>query len=175
DAAKTVESLRLELKRCRGELEMGRLRMGELEQVEALLAGENRLLEMVAKGESLPSILDGICRLVEAISSTSLCSILLLDPKGNCLWLGASPSLPVSYTTALHGRAIGPRTGPCVRAAYARWPTPSLKSYGSRPWSRRRCCMSARASSASGASRSKSFTGTHVSGRRRFIQRIGNG
>ena len=31
---------------------------------ETLLAGENRLLEMVAKGEPLPSILDGICRLV---------------------------------------------------------------------------------------------------------------
>src|SRR6266404_6084453 len=122
DAVKTVESLRLELKRCRGELEMGRFRMGELEQVEALLAGENRLLEMVAKGESLPSILDGICRLVEEISSGSLCSILLLDPKGNRLWLGAAPSLPASYTTAFDGRAIGPRTGPCGRAAYFRKP-----------------------------------------------------
>ncbi len=31
--------------------------MGEPGQAETLLAGENRLLEMIAKGDSLPSIL----------------------------------------------------------------------------------------------------------------------
>jgi hypothetical protein len=63
---------------------------------ETLLAGENRLLEMVAKGEALSSILDGICRLVEEISNDSVCSILLLDAKGDRLWHGAAPSLPAS-------------------------------------------------------------------------------
>ncbi len=91
-------------------------------RVEALLAGENHLLEMVAKGESLPSILDGICRLVEEISSGSLCSILLLDPNDNMLRHGAAPSLPASYISAFGGKAIGPRTGPCGRAAYFRKP-----------------------------------------------------
>ena len=52
-------------------------------QGEALLAGEKRLLEMVAKGDSLPSILDAICRLVEELCSGSLCSILLLDSVAN--------------------------------------------------------------------------------------------
>src|SRR6266850_3094879 len=94
----------------------------ECERAEALLAGENRLLEMVAKGESLPSILDGICRLVEEISNGSLCSILLLDPDENRLWHGASPSLPASYTSPFGGKAIGPRTGPCGRAAYFKKP-----------------------------------------------------
>src|SRR5437667_34262 len=89
---------------------------------EALLAGENRLLEMVAKGESLASILDGICRLVEQISSGSLCSILLLEPNSNCFWHGAAPSLPASYTSAFDGKAIGPETGPCGRAIYFRKP-----------------------------------------------------
>src|ERR1051325_6438650 len=69
DNAKRVESPRIELERCQRELEACRLRLGELEQGEALLAGENRLLEMVAKGEGLSSILDGICGLVEAISA----------------------------------------------------------------------------------------------------------
>jgi len=91
-------------------------------RVEALLAGENHLLEMVAKGESLPSILDGICRLVEEISSGSLCSILLLDPNDNMLRHGAAPSLPASYTSAFDGRPIGPETGPCGRATYFRKP-----------------------------------------------------
>src|SRR5208283_2101881 len=85
-----------------------RKHMGEPEQAEALLAGENRLLEMIAKGESLASILDGICRLVEEISQSSLCSILLLDPSDNRLRHGAGPSLPTSYTSAFGGRAIGP-------------------------------------------------------------------
>src|SRR2546427_3535425 len=115
DAIKSVESLRLALEVCR-------LRMGEVEQAEALLAGENRLLEMVAKCEPLPSILDGICRLVEEISSGSLCSILLLDPNGDRLWHGAAPSLPASYIGAFGGRAIGPTTGPCSRAVYFKKP-----------------------------------------------------
>src|SRR5258707_1358714 len=90
----------------------------ELEQADAVLAGGNRLLEMVAKGETLASILDGICRLVEDNSSDSLCSILLLGPNDNRLWHGAAPSLPASYNRAFDGRAIGPETGPCGRATY---------------------------------------------------------
>src|SRR6185436_3319475 len=116
------EALRLEAERCQRELEACQLRLGELEQGEALLAGENRLLEMLAKGEALPSILDGICRLVEEISAGSLCSILLLDANGDRLWHGAAPSLPASYTSAFEGRAIGPETGPCGRATYFRKP-----------------------------------------------------
>src|SRR5216117_1505053 len=122
DATKAAESLRLELEGCLRELEACRVRTGELEQGEALLAGENRLLEMVAKGEALPLILDGICRLVEEISAGSLCSILLLDANGDRLWHGAAPSLPASYTSAFDGRAIGPETGPCGRATYFRKP-----------------------------------------------------
>jgi hypothetical protein len=83
-----------------------------------LLAGENRLLEMVAKGEALPSILDGICRLVEEISAGFLCSILLLDANGDRLWHGAAPSLPKSYTEAIDGGLIGPRSGSCGTAAH---------------------------------------------------------
>src|SRR5438477_4279671 len=103
EAAAALESLQLELGRCRKELEACRLRLGELEQVEALLTGENRLLEMVAKGEALPSILDGICRLVEEISSGSLCSILLLDANGGGCWHGAATSLHDSFISAFDG------------------------------------------------------------------------
>src|SRR5207247_10409256 len=121
-AATATKALPSELERWQRELDECHRRMGELEQGEALLAGENRLLEMVAKGELLPSILDGICLLVEEISSGSLCSILLLDASGNRLWHGAAPSLPASYTSAFDGRAIGPLTGPCGRATYFKKP-----------------------------------------------------
>src|SRR6266550_8111329 len=59
--------------------------IGERKRAETLLAGEKRLLEMVAKGDPLGDILDAICRLVEELCSGSLCSILLLDSSGKCL------------------------------------------------------------------------------------------
>src|SRR5438045_581913 len=81
-----------------------------------LLAGEKRLLEMVARGDSLPLILDALCRLVEELSSGALASILLLD--GTQLRHGAAPSLPQAYIDAIDGSVIGPLAGSCGTAAY---------------------------------------------------------
>jgi PAS domain S-box-containing protein len=89
----------------------------ERRRAEALLAGEKRLLEMIAKGNSLSMILDALCRLVEELSKGSLSSILLLDPDGIRLWHGAAPSLPKSYIDAIDGSAIGPAAGSCGTAA----------------------------------------------------------
>ena len=85
---------------------------------EALLAGEKRLLEMVARGDSLPRILDALCRLVEELSSGALSSILLLEPNGTQLRHGAAPSLPQAYIDAIDGAVIGPSAGSCGTAAY---------------------------------------------------------
>src|SRR5882724_5433243 len=87
-------------------------------QGEALLAGEKRLLEMVAKGDSLSSILDAICRLVEELCSGCLCSILLLDSSGQRLCHGAGPSIPKPYAQAIDCFVIGPNVGSCGSAAY---------------------------------------------------------
>src|SRR6266550_3580148 len=85
---------------------------------EALLAGENRVLEMVAKGDSLADILDTLCLLVEEQSSGVLASILLMDPNGKQLRHGAAPNLPEAYTQAIDGAFIGPSVGSCGTAAY---------------------------------------------------------
>ncbi len=90
----------------------------ERRRAEALLAGEKRLLEMIAKGNPLSMILDALCRLVEELSKGSLSSILLLDPDGTRLWHGAAPSLPKSYIDAIDGSAIGPAAGSCGTAAF---------------------------------------------------------
>ena len=95
---------------------------GERKRAEALLSEEKRLLEMIAKGNSLSMILDALCRLVEELSEGSLASILLLDPDGNRLWHGAAPSLPKSYTDAIDGGFIGPAAGSCGTAAYRKEP-----------------------------------------------------
>src|SRR5438874_4975328 len=85
---------------------------------EALLAGENRVLEMVAKGDSLADILDKLCLLVEEQSSGVLASILLMDPNGKQLRHGAAPNLPKTYTEAINGAFIGPAVGSCGTAAH---------------------------------------------------------
>jgi PAS domain S-box-containing protein len=90
----------------------------ERKRAEVLLAGENRLLEMIARGDSRALILDAICRLVEELASGSLSSILLVDPSANRLRHGAAPSLPSSYTEAVDGLVIGPSAGSCGTAAY---------------------------------------------------------
>ena len=84
---------------------------------ETLLAGEKRLLEMIARGEPRAFILDALCRLVEELASGSLSSILLLD-NAKRLRHGAAPSLPIPYNDAINGLPIGPSTGSCGTAAY---------------------------------------------------------
>jgi PAS domain S-box-containing protein len=87
-------------------------------RAEILLAGEKRLLEMIARGDSSALILDALCLLIEELAGGSLCSILLLDPNTNRLRHGAAPSLPANYTEAIDGNAIGPSEGSCGTAAY---------------------------------------------------------
>ena len=95
---------------------------GERRRAEAVLAGEKRALEMIARGEALPIILDALCRLVEALSPGSLASILLLDPDGLRLRHGAAPSLPQTYRDVIDGLSVGPDSGSCGTAAYRKEP-----------------------------------------------------
>jgi PAS domain S-box-containing protein len=85
-------------------------------RAESLLAGEKRVLEMVAKGDSLTEILATLCRFVEEQSSGALASILLLDDDR--LRHGGAPSLPKAYTDAIDGATIGSSAGSCGTAAY---------------------------------------------------------
>src|SRR5262249_53383699 len=78
-------------------------------RAEALLAGEKHILEMVAKGESLPEILNSLCGLVEKQAKGVLASILLIED--NILRHSAAPSLPKTYVDAVDGLAIGPCVG----------------------------------------------------------------
>jgi signal transduction histidine kinase len=87
-------------------------------RAEMLLAGEKHVLEMIAKGDLLPLVLNDLCQLVEERASGSQSSILLLDPNANRLRHGAAPSLPMEYTEAIDGLVIGPSVGSCGTAAY---------------------------------------------------------
>ncbi|MGC1550993.1 MAG: PAS domain-containing protein [Rhodanobacter sp.] len=71
DSPETIESLRLELERCRRELGDCQKRLAQMDglfatqPVQAQLAEEGRVLETIAKGGPLPSLLDALHRLSE--------------------------------------------------------------------------------------------------------------
>src|SRR6185436_9947362 len=87
---------------------------------EAAIIGEKRVLELIAGGQPLASVLETLCRVAEGICEGSHCSIMLLDEKGTRLYPGAAPSLPRSYVEAFKGREIASCWGPCGSAVSRR-------------------------------------------------------
>ena len=94
------------------------LHSAERKQVKALLAGQNHILEMIAKGAKLSEVLSQLAQLIERQCSGMQCSFLLLDKNGINLRHGAAPSLPESYNQSIDGLKIGPYVGACGTAAY---------------------------------------------------------
>src|SRR5882724_1707084 len=82
-----------------------------------LLAGENHVLEMTAKGDPLESILEALCRVVEQTASECYCSVLLFDPSGSKIQQAIAPSLPSSYNDRFPGVPVDREGGPCTEAA----------------------------------------------------------
>lgn len=85
-------------------------------RAEALLADENRLLEMIARGCSLSVVLEALCELVERSIGGCHCTVLLVDPTWKFRH-GAAPSLPSRYNEFLDGQPIRTEGGPCAMAA----------------------------------------------------------
>ena len=86
-------------------------------RAELLLAGENLVLEMTAKGDSLESVLEALCRVVEQTASGCLCSVLVLDPTGSRIQQAVAPSLPCGYNDRFAGVPVDREGGPCTEAA----------------------------------------------------------
>jgi PAS domain S-box-containing protein len=89
----------------------------ERKRADDLIAGENKLLEMVASGRSLPMVLEALCLLVEETAHGCFCSILLIDPTGSKVQHAIAPSLSSSYNEAINGSPLTPEGGPCGMAA----------------------------------------------------------
>ena len=80
---------------------------------------QREVLESIALGRPLRSVLDLLCRRVEALAPDVACSVLLVEKNGTVTPI-AGPSLPPAYVDALHGAPIGPRAGSCGTAAWRR-------------------------------------------------------
>jgi PAS domain S-box-containing protein len=92
--------------------------ISERKRSEALLAGEKRLLEMIATGVPLKEILNTLCLIIEEQHRGTLASVLLLNPDGIHLDPVAGPSLPNEWMKQMENLPIGPCAGSCGTAAY---------------------------------------------------------
>jgi PAS domain S-box len=87
------------------------------------LANEKRVLEKIASGAPLGTVLDVLVRGVEAQSCDGMmCTVLVFDEAAECLRHGAAPSMPAEYNRIVDGVHIGPCVGSCGSAAYKREP-----------------------------------------------------
>ncbi|NMM27517.1 MAG: EAL domain-containing protein [Glaciimonas sp.] len=91
-------------------------------QGERLIKESAHILEMVAKGQPLPHILEQIVRLMEQQVTGVIASVMLVSEDGLWLHCGAAPSLPESFRRMLEKVEIGPAVGSCGTAAYRREP-----------------------------------------------------
>src|SRR5215510_3591880 len=87
------------------------------------LANEKQVLEKIASGAPLATVLDVLVGGVEAQSCDGMmCTVLVFDEAAQCLRHGAAPSMPAEYNRIVDGIGIGPRVGSCGSAAYKREP-----------------------------------------------------
>jgi PAS domain S-box-containing protein len=82
------------------------------------LAGETAILEMVARGVSLPEIHNALCRLTEtSVSPECSCGIYLVDRAGPRLRISAAPGLSPALTEEICRPTLWSEGNPCARAA----------------------------------------------------------
>ncbi len=83
------------------------------------LAGQNRVLELVATGAPLVDVLTLMTQVIEAEGPGLLCGVVLVDEGGTRLRSGAGPSL-AELMCALEGMSIDPPFDPCGAAVHDR-------------------------------------------------------
>jgi PAS domain S-box-containing protein len=86
-------------------------------RAEAQLAGEKRLLEMVASGHALTDVLIELCKFVEDTGGECKCGIYLINWRTATFRLGAAPSLPATFNDPVDGLTVTSDAGPCGLAA----------------------------------------------------------
>jgi len=94
------------------------LNLKELKNIHKREQARNYVLDLLFKDAPLTDILEAIVKSIEAEDPSSLCSILLMDDDGKHLNVGAAPSLPDFYNTAINGLAIGYNVGSCGATAH---------------------------------------------------------
>ena len=85
---------------------------------EALLRGQQEVLEMVARNAPLSESLSAIAAFAERTIPDMMASILYFDPKQGKLKRGGYGKLPSSFADIVDGMVPGPTMGSCGTCAY---------------------------------------------------------
>lgn len=91
-----------------------------LRESEGLLAGQNRILEMIATGQPREGVLAGLSQFVEEQSAESSAALMLLERTGNRLFHAAPPGLPEPFWRALDGLEPAAEASACGAAVHRR-------------------------------------------------------
>ena len=75
-------------------------------RAEIHLAGEKRVLEMIASGRPLREVLDALCRFFVGAAPDCHCGVYPIDWRGKTFQYGVAPSLPASYTDPIEGAPV---------------------------------------------------------------------
>jgi diguanylate cyclase (GGDEF)-like protein len=89
-----------------------------LSQSHKLSQLRNEILELIVNSKDISAILKKIVLSVENEIPNSLCSILLVDSRGEKLTVGAAPSFPDYFNNAVDGVSIGRGNGICSHTAH---------------------------------------------------------
>jgi len=89
---------------------------------EVYLQRQGGILERIAGGDSIGSILDELVTIVEEQLRGTFCSILMLSSDGQSLHVASARSLPKQYNDKIEGVRIGPNVGSCGTAAFTQCP-----------------------------------------------------
>ena len=89
----------------------------------AILADQNRILNLVASGADLKVIFTTLAQFVETQSDGGLCSLVALDQTESCYALSVAPSLPAGFDQAVVDTSHkNHRSAPCAEAICSRSP-----------------------------------------------------
>ncbi|MEP3429499.1 MAG: EAL domain-containing protein [Roseibium sp.] len=89
-------------------------------RAQLLQNGQNKVLQEIATGAPLATVLETLVLSIEEQLDGVLGSVMLMDETGKRLLSGVAPNLPEDYTKAIDGLRIGPSVGSCGTAAYTR-------------------------------------------------------
>lgn len=85
---------------------------------EQVLAAQQEVLDLVARGAPIQESLTAIARFSERSIPTMLASVLIFDPVAGNLRKGGYGRLPASFSEAIDGMIPGPVMGSCGTAAF---------------------------------------------------------
>jgi two-component system cell cycle sensor histidine kinase/response regulator CckA len=88
----------------------------ENKRAQALQAGQQQILELIARDTPLDEVLNALSLFIESQSEDMLCSIELVSDDGTFMTVGAAPNLPDEIIQKINGMKIDPTMSACGAA-----------------------------------------------------------